>query len=152
MTQHNNGATPLQITRLTRVSQSQPTAWRGQTKDGRDVHLSYLYGRLTVAAREPVSGGTTWRTLLSVSTGALEAHHAAAEERERKVAGPQVARNLQKRLIENEAQLTGEIRGSNNIEGRRKARVVPFVQLQRWLEMLPVLGTAPVELAAWFET
>ncbi len=57
MTRQLNGSRPIAITRLSRISHGSVTAWRGQTEDRRQVHLSYLFGWLTIElvrrSREP---------------------------------------------------------------------------------------------------
>lgn len=43
-----NAGNALVVQDLHRVTESQPTAWRGATPDGAPVHIAYLFGWLTV--------------------------------------------------------------------------------------------------------
>lgn len=153
MTHSTNGNFPIIINRLTRISQSRPTAWRGETADSREVHISYRSGWLSIDLRQPVAGNATassWRTVVRVDTAVLEAAHAFIGERGKgRVAG---GATLSQRVAEARAEQTAEIRRSMDGNGERGSRVVSFTQLQRWIEMLATGGRSPVELLAWFET
>jgi hypothetical protein len=43
----------VEIVWLRRISQSQPTAWEGRTRNHETVHIFYKYGRLEVWLRCP---------------------------------------------------------------------------------------------------
>ena len=155
MTQQLNGSRSIAITRLSRISQSRVTAWRGQTEDGRQVHLSYLFGWLTIELREAVPGtvnGGSWRTIVRIDTGVLEAESESRGARSNGGAGSPIKADVSRRLGEGRAAQTAEMRRSLNGQDRRTSRRVTFAQLQRWIEMLGTFGSSPVELSAWFET
>jgi hypothetical protein len=46
----------IEIVWLRRISQSQPTAWEGHTRNQQAVHIFYKYGRLEVWLRCPAKG------------------------------------------------------------------------------------------------
>ncbi|MBA3351226.1 MAG: hypothetical protein H0U23_02155, partial [Blastocatellia bacterium] len=153
MTQSVSGDSPIIVNRLIRISQSRPTAWRGETADKRQVHISYRVGWLSIELRQPVAGSanaSSWRTVVSVDTAVLEAEHAVIGEGGKgRVAG---GATLAQRVAEARSEQTAEMRRSMNGNGERGSRVVSFAQLQRWIEMLARYHRSPVELRAWFET
>lgn len=63
-----------EITRLRRVS-STPVAWKGSTRDGLPVHVSYCHGNLRIEIAEPsrtYPGASIWRDLLVVRPDYIE--------------------------------------------------------------------------------
>ena len=58
----------IEIVWLRRISQSQPTAWEGLTRNNETVHTFYKYGRLEVWLRHAVKGtfgAYKWVTILN---------------------------------------------------------------------------------------
>jgi hypothetical protein len=54
----NTESTPneIEIVWLRRISQSQPTAWEGRTRNQETVHVFYKFGQLEVWMRQDLKG------------------------------------------------------------------------------------------------
>ena len=73
----NTESTPneIKIVWLRRISQSQPTAWEGRTRNQETVHVFYKFGQLEVWMRQDLKGmpGThKWVTILNFHPEWLE--------------------------------------------------------------------------------
>jgi hypothetical protein len=160
----------VEIVWLRRISQSQPTAWEGRTKEDETVHISYKYGRLEILVRVAVASTPAafeWVTLLRFYPEWMEAEirlerNWAETHRER---GGRLEAVKREAWMVFERKLLGEMRAENepgkrSPSGRPRQRVVTLEQLRHWLmvrsdnfERLHRAGAAggefPIEVTAW---
>jgi hypothetical protein len=133
----------VEIVWLRRISQSQPTAWEGRTKENETVHISYKYGRLEVLVREAVAGtpgGFEWITLLSFYPEWMETEIRLVRnwaETLREQGGTLEAATREAWMVF-ERKLLGEMRAENepgkrSPSGRPRQRVITLEQLTHWL-------------------
>lgn len=155
----------IEIVWLRRISQSQPTAWEGHTRNQQAVHIFYKYGRLEVWLRCAAKGATKafkWVTIVGFYPEWLETE----VEIEKSWAGTRrngsVTTAKREAWLLFERRLLAEMRVSDSEKldefGRPHGRVITVAQLAHWLalrnkEMVRRNGSASkavrVEVTAW---
>jgi hypothetical protein len=155
----------IEIVWLRRISQSQPTAWEGHTRNQQAVHIFYKYGRLEVWLRCPAkgaSGAFKWVTIISFHPEWLETELEVEKSWAETRRSGSLATAKREAWILFERRMLAEIRlsGSEKSDEFRcsRGRVITVVQLAHWLalrnkEMVRHGGSPSngvrVEVTAW---
>ena len=165
----NTGSTPneIEIVWLRRISQSQPTAWEGRTRNQETVHVFYKFGQLEVWMRHDLKGmpGThKWVTILSFHPEWLETELEIERNwaETRRIRGGSLANAKREARMLFERKMAGEMRATNEGRsdefGRTRSRVITVGQLTHWLSMRnkelvrrngAANGAVLVEVLAW---
>ena len=157
----------IEIVWLRRISQSQPTAWEGLTRNNETVHTFYKYGRLEVWLRHAVKGtfgAYKWVTILNFLPEWLETEIEIQRNwsEMRRVRSGSLAAAKREAWMLFEQKILAEMRISDTGKldefGRPRGRVITVGQLAHWLalrnkEIARRNGAASdavrVEVAAW---
>jgi hypothetical protein len=144
MTQINEGGAQghisIEIVRLRRISQSQPTAWEGQTTENTKAHIAYLHGVLSVSLWQPtprhgVNWGI-WQEVIRVKPLEMMAEIQLVQEfgERGRSAGMGLAARRQQVRLECENRVLAEIRSDVWPRNGRRGRIVHVRELWEWME------------------
>jgi hypothetical protein len=161
----NTGSIPneIEIVWLRRISQSQPTAWEGYTRNQEAVHIFYKYGRLEVWLRRPARNARQafkWVTIVSFHPEWLEWEIEIEQSWRATCRSGSLAVAKREAWILFEQRMVAEMRlsdpGRSDEFGRPPGRVITIGQLARWLSLRnkrlvrdQTSHSIRVELTAW---
>lgn len=137
-----NAGNALVVQDLHRVTESQPTAWRGATPDGDPVHIAYLFGWLSVEvavgfASRP--GRRSWVTVARFQPALLEEEATGQGAREPVVRRTLTARGVVREIRQSvEADMraaASRTGGDADVLLDRGRLVIRDRELVRWLDL-----------------
>ena len=145
MTHHENGRDEspaiVEIVRLRRISQSQPTAWEGFTSVNIKAHVAYRYGVLSISlwrsSRQHGRNWGFWDEVVRFQPAEMMAVAQLCREfgdREHPATSAMAIR-LDRLRLENQNRIMGEIRADVWPRKDRATRIVDVRELWAWLDM-----------------
>ncbi len=125
----------LEIVGLRRISQGLPTAWLAETDTGRQLHVAYRVGELTVSVHRKVPdrpGAWVWEEVVNFHPRRMEAELEWLQGSKETVPTQQRRYELYR---EAEMKDIAELRAAN-WGGRQETDrpILSFAQLRRWLD------------------
>jgi hypothetical protein len=134
-----NGSASIEIVRLRRISQSQPTAWEGRTAENAKAHIAYRYGVLSVSLWHscPEHGARwgIWDEIIRLKPLEMMAEiHLLKEFGESRRTERGLLLHQRQLRMECENRVMAEIRSDVWPRKDRPARIVHVRELWEWLE------------------